>query len=150
LHDLMMHFELHQWYGDGSLVSVALTEMNDFDRYGTVELYKNERIKSFHEKRPMKNGLINAGVYVIDRDLWNQVDVPEKFSFEKDVLERYVRKLRFMGFKHDGYFIDIGVPEDYEKANRDLVMLKFPDPAALDDKPNSDDEIDLDNEELPF
>ena len=71
----------------------------------------------------MSIGLINAGVYVINQELWAQIDVPEKFSFEKDVLEKYVNVLTFKAFRHEGYFIDIGVPEDYAQANLDLKGL---------------------------
>ena len=145
LHDLMLHWEMHQMWNEGALISLALKEMRDFDRYGTVEIYKNERVKAFREKQPKESGLINAGVYVIDRELWNLVDVPEKFSFEKDVLERYVRKLRFMGYKHEGYFIDIGIPEDYEKANRDLVNFDWTIPEA----PAQMDEIAFEDGEIP-
>jgi D-glycero-alpha-D-manno-heptose 1-phosphate guanylyltransferase len=126
-HDLMLHWEMHQFYSKGALVSIALKEMKDFDRYGTVELHKNERIKAFREKERKESGLINAGVYVIDRELWAKVDVPERFSFEKDVLEAYVRRLRFMGYVHEGYFVDIGIPEDYARANVDLPKLLSPE-----------------------
>jgi D-glycero-alpha-D-manno-heptose 1-phosphate guanylyltransferase len=121
LHGLGMFWETYQLFNPGAIISLALKEMKDFDRYGTVELYKNKRIKAFREKQACESGLINAGVYIIDRSLWSMVDVPEKFSFEKDILERYVRKLRFDGYKFEGYFIDIGIPEDFAKANRDLL-----------------------------
>jgi D-glycero-alpha-D-manno-heptose 1-phosphate guanylyltransferase len=151
LHDLMMHWEMHQFYSEGALVSIALREMKHFDRYGTVELYKNERIKAFHEKKPMESGLINAGIYVIDRELWGKVDVPERFSFEKDILERYVRKLRFMGYIHDGYFIDIGIPEDYAKANAELGQLRFPNPKEMEEKlgHGQEKDDDTDSDEIP-
>jgi D-glycero-alpha-D-manno-heptose 1-phosphate guanylyltransferase len=127
LHNLDMFWETYQLFNPGALIGLALKEMKDFDRYGTVDLYKNERIKAFREKQALSIGLINAGVYIIDRSLWSLVDVPEKFSFEKDILERYVRKLRFDGYKFEGYFIDIGIPEDFAKANRDLANMEFLD-----------------------
>ena len=45
----------------------------------------------------------------------------EKFSFEKDILEANVSKLPFYAFQSDGYFIDIGIPEDYKKAQADFI-----------------------------
>jgi D-glycero-alpha-D-manno-heptose 1-phosphate guanylyltransferase len=124
LHDLLQHWECHQASKGEAIISLALKEMQDFDRYGTVELRKDGRIKAFREKQPMERGLINAGVYIVNRKLWDLVEVPEKFSFEKDILERHVHDLQFMGFKHDGYFIDIGIPEDYARANQDLADLE--------------------------
>lgn len=138
LHDLFRLWENHNLLNPGALISISLKEMKNFDRYGTVELYQDERIKAFREKQAMDSGLINAGVYIIDRDLWDIVDVPEKFSFEKDVLERYVDKLRFMGYKHEGYFIDIGIPEDFARANVDLINFESLPFGGSDEAANPD------------
>ncbi|MFN8397960.1 MAG: nucleotidyltransferase family protein [Bacteroidia bacterium] len=116
--DLAEHWRRH--VTGGGLVSLALKPMRDFDRYGTVELGADERILAFKEKQPLKEGLINAGIYAMDRGIWGKLDLPERFSFEQDVLERQVGRLNFKGFVQDGYFIDIGIPEDYAKADADL------------------------------
>ena len=50
-------------------------------------------------------------------------DLPERCSFEKDYLEHYVGEGRFFGLPQEGYFIDIGVPEDYEKVQQDFKVL---------------------------
>jgi D-glycero-alpha-D-manno-heptose 1-phosphate guanylyltransferase len=121
--DLRWHFAQHTT--DGGLISLALKEMHDFDRYGSVEVDADRRVMGFKEKQALDYGLINAGVYVIDRALWAKVDVAEKFSFEKDILERYVGALSFMGYKQDGYFIDIGIPEDYARAQMELPNLQL-------------------------
>ena len=73
-------------------------------------------ITAFHEKQPCRKGLINGGVYAIDRSLLDLSGLPEKFSFEKDVLEPGAAKGQIGGWVSDAYFIDIGVPEDYETA----------------------------------
>lgn len=148
LNDLFMLWECNQMFNPDALISLALKEMKDFDRYGTVELYKNERIKAFREKQPMASGLINAGVYIIDRSLWSKVDVPEKFSFEKDILERYVKELRFDGYKQNGYFIDIGIPEDFERANRDLSDIGSLDFGGSGEESDADEAYN--DDEIPF
>jgi D-glycero-alpha-D-manno-heptose 1-phosphate guanylyltransferase len=48
------------------------------------------------------------------------LDLPQKFSFEKDYLEKYSGAQKMIGIPDDGYFIDIGIPEDFHKANTDL------------------------------
>ena len=98
---------------------MAVRLMHDFDRYGTVVINKNGRIERFLEKRPTKEGLINGGVYLIKKEFLRNT-LEEVFSFEKDVLERRVRDECFYAFISDAYFIDIGVPEDYKKAQYDL------------------------------
>ena len=57
-----------------------------------------------------------GGIYFFDKDLFfSFVDVGHKFSFEKDILEKHAGVLRFSGKVFAGYFIDIGIPEDYNK-----------------------------------
>lgn len=73
-------------------------------------------ITEFHEKRHCEEGLINGGVYVIDRKRVDLSGLPEKFSFEKEVLEVGAAIGQIGGWVSDAYFIDIGVPEDYAKA----------------------------------
>ena len=97
-------------------VTLALKPMKDFDRYGRVEIEGHLRVKSFHEKEPCAEGLINGGVYAIDRSRLDLRSLPEKFSFEKDVLERGAAIGEIGGWVSDAFFIDIGIPEDYEKA----------------------------------
>jgi D-glycero-alpha-D-manno-heptose 1-phosphate guanylyltransferase len=49
-----------------------------------------------------------------------QLSFPEKFSFEKEFLEKQTNNQELFGFVQDAYFIDIGIPEDYAKAQIDL------------------------------
>ncbi len=101
--------------------TLALKPMKNFNRYGVVETGGDQRIISFKEKQEYATGLINGGVYLINRKKLLACDLPEKFSFEKDYLERYVAAHPFFGLAQDAYFIDIGIPEDFEKAQSDFV-----------------------------
>ena len=94
--------------------------MSNFDRYGAVELAVDQRILSFRDRQFCPAGLINGGVYALDALTFRDEDLPEKFSFEKDYLEKMVATRRFFGLVQDLYFIDIGIPEDYEQAQKDL------------------------------
>ena len=100
--------------------TLALKAMQNFERYGTVEIAESHAITAFHEKKPMAAGLINGGVYVLSERHFFDRPLPEKFSFEKDFLEKYVTDGKFLGEVFDGYFIDIGVPDDYERAQQDF------------------------------
>lgn len=96
-------------------VTVALKPMKDFDRYGAVEVSVGE-IVGFKEKGYCHEGLINGGVYA-----FNDLDLsgfPEKFSFEKEILEPL--KYKTCGIVQNCYFLDIGIPEDYERAQTEL------------------------------
>lgn len=98
-------------------------EVPGANRYGTVKV-KNHRILSFLPKgEPGNNNLINAGFYLLPSNLLDCYQVGETFSFENDFLPRIIRSNRFLSFNCDGYFIDIGIPEDYEKAKSELGEL---------------------------
>jgi D-glycero-alpha-D-manno-heptose 1-phosphate guanylyltransferase len=102
-------------------IAVALKRMKDFDRYGTVQL-TDERITRFEEKKFLPEGLINGGVYFLHKRMIDLVRT-DKFSFEMDVLEKMVNEKRFCGKAFDNYFIDIGIPEDYARAQEDFKKL---------------------------
>ncbi len=104
----------------GADCTLSLKPMQNFSRYGVVELNKDYSINSFKEKQFYEHGLINAGLYVLNTGKFLKEDLPDKFSFEKDYLEKYYQERRMYGVIQDEYFIDIGVPEDYEKAKLEL------------------------------
>ena len=103
-------------------VTLALKPMKDFDRYGQV-LTVGDYISQFIEKKQCDEGDINGGVYVIRRATKLMDDLPRKFSFEKEVLEKNTGSRTLAGFRHNGYFIDIGIPEDYSRAETELPQL---------------------------
>jgi D-glycero-alpha-D-manno-heptose 1-phosphate guanylyltransferase len=103
-------------------VTLALKPMTHFSRYGTVTRGK-DRILSFEEKRYCQSGEINGGVYYIKKSMLVNAGYPETFSLEKDFLEPGAHTLTMTGFVENGYFIDIGIPEDYERAQQELPVL---------------------------
>ena len=120
--DTYFNISLPQMYtahkATDAMCSVSLKLMNDFDRYGSVEIDINNTIISFKEKIFTKQGLINGGYYLINKNYFISATqhLPEIFSFEKDFLEKKLSTNVVKGFIADGYFIDIGIPEDYAKA----------------------------------
>lgn len=100
--------------------TLTLKPMYDFDRYGVVEINKDDYVQAFKEKKSYSSGLINGGVYALHVSRFLKLPFPAKFSFEKDYLEKYCAFQKMMGLAQDAYFIDIGVPEDYERAGREL------------------------------
>lgn len=110
--------ELHEKYDADC--TLALKPMENFDRYGVVEMDADHTITSFREKQFYKKGLINGGIYILNKERLASHHFPQKFSFEKDFLEKQVVTEKLKGLSQDGYFIDIGIPEDYSKAQKDL------------------------------
>ena len=99
--------------------SLCLKPMRDFDRFGVVELAADDRVSRFREKQYYRAGLINGGVYALEKAAMLQGEWPAIFSFEKGYLEAG-REERLYGQVQDRYFIDIGIPEDYRRAHEEL------------------------------
>ena len=91
-------------------------------RFGSV-IVSGGRVRGFAEKAADGAGWINAGAYVLQPGLFARFGLEGSFSLEKDLLERHVGALAPLAFETDGYFIDIGVPEDYERAQAELPAL---------------------------
>lgn len=100
--------------------TLALKHLTNFSRYGSVVLDSNGLIQQFAEKQHLTEGLINGGIYALRVAPFMTINFSEKFSFETDYLEKYTAAQTFYGLPQDGYFIDIGIPGDYDKAQLEL------------------------------
>ncbi|RTJ40181.1 D-glycero-D-manno-heptose 1-phosphate guanosyltransferase [Campylobacter jejuni] len=110
--DTFFDIDLSKLKLNRSKICLALKQMNDFDRYGTVNVDEQGFVISFEEKIFKNQGLINGGIYLLTKDIFNEFDLEKKFSFEKFLQENY-KNLKARTEIFDDYFVDIGVPEDY-------------------------------------
>lgn len=99
----------------GRLMGVALAHVVDVGRYGAVVL-EGDRLGSFREKGGRGEGYINAGSYYLSEQALAALPDDEAYSFEDRVLHPETAKGHVTGFTSTADFIDIGVPEDYERA----------------------------------
>ncbi len=114
---------LIRWYQAApSQVAMVLRQTPDVSRYGAVEL-AGDRVARFAEKGRAGPGLINAGIYLLMPELFAAMGLPERFSFEAEILQRHCDTLRPRAYVTDAYFIDIGVPEDFDRAQRELPVI---------------------------
>ena len=83
------------------------------------------QIRRFDEKKYCEKGLINGGIYIINtlEPIFDRL--PQRFSFETGVLQPQCLLGKLYGVVQNGYFIDIGIPEDYDKANAEFSDLLF-------------------------
>ena len=100
--------------------TIVLKPMTNFERYGVVEISTGNKINSFKEKQFYETGLISGGIYALNVDSFLKEELPEKFSFENDYLEALYIQRNMFGIVQDRYFIDIGIPADYEQAQTDF------------------------------
>ncbi|MBV9829340.1 MAG: HAD-IIIA family hydrolase [Alphaproteobacteria bacterium] len=105
----------------GAVGAVALRRMADTSRYSTVDLVA-DRVTRFGGGEPRSGGLVNAGVYAFKRQL---IDALEPLcSLEHDVLPALAASGLLGGREYNGYFIDIGIPKDLERARRELPPMR--------------------------
>lgn len=101
-------------------MALVLREVPDISRYGAAVL-DGAMLAGFNEKTAEKRpGTINGGVYLMNRELLSEI--PEgKISLENEMIPKWMAEgKRLGGFVNDGYFIDIGIPEDYFKFQADV------------------------------
>jgi D-glycero-alpha-D-manno-heptose 1-phosphate guanylyltransferase len=106
----------------GAEASIAARRLENSFRHGCMDLDSDGKLVGFHEKAQKDEAIINGGIYLVDRLSFLKQEFPQKFSFEKEYLETKFKGEQIYGFVQDGYFIDIGVPEDYRRA-----QIEFPE-----------------------
>ncbi len=105
-------------------LAVILKQVDNANRYGRVDVHDGH-IVDYHEKQDVAQpGLINAGIYKINRSLFAK-KLPKKFSFEQDILEPIIPQIKPIYMLADDYFIDIGLPESYSQAQRELKSVIY-------------------------
>jgi len=101
--------------------TIALYRVGDPSRYGVAELAKKNRVMRFVEKPPPEkvlSNLINAGIYVLEPEIFDYIPSGRTFSIEREVFPKLADEGKLYGYNFEGLWIDIGEPEDYLMANR--------------------------------
>jgi D-glycero-alpha-D-manno-heptose 1-phosphate guanylyltransferase len=99
----------------GESMTLAAHRVADVGRYGALDV-RDGRVCGFVEKGTGGVGLINAGTYLVSRRVLDRMPADRAFSFEQDLLVPEMRTIRPLAFVAEGLFIDIGVPEDFARA----------------------------------
>lgn len=119
----------------GTSMAVALAEVADVSRYGAV-LTANGKIAGFTEKGGSGPGLVNAGCYFLSEKAISGLPRKPQFSLEQDFIGPQVSSGNVAAFVGTSDFIDIGVPDDYAKAQSKFAMNRchrfYVDPTAAE------------------
>lgn len=107
--------------------TIAVVYQPHIARYGGVVI-EGRRIVAFEEKGRSGPGWISAGAYVLNRNLDWPRSLTENFSIEKDFFAPEIGRLAPAAYKVDGYFLDIGIPEDLDRAQTELARFLVPSP----------------------
>jgi D-glycero-alpha-D-manno-heptose 1-phosphate guanylyltransferase len=102
-------------------LTIAVTKVENTARYGGIVIERDIVVR-FIEKGQTGPGWINAGVYAVQKDFpWSDT-LPSRFSFETEVLAPFLEELRPKAFRCSGKFLDIGTPEDFDRAQVELAF----------------------------
>jgi len=115
-------FKMHE--EKNATATIALHKVKDPSRYGVAELAKGNRIKRFIEKPPREKAptnLINAGVYVLNPEIFKYIPKGRKVSLEREVFPKLSEEGKLYGYVFDSLWMDIGKLEDYLKINEILL-----------------------------
>lgn len=104
-------------------ITLALKPMQNYSRYGTIKINKQRKIKAFLGKKHNDSGLINSGLYVLNKNAFLKHCFPSKFSLEKDYFEKKFKKINCYGYEQDAYFLDIGIPKDFKRAQMEIGVF---------------------------
>ena len=120
--DIIADVDLNKLYSthkEGKNYTTLTTKLlKNYDRFGTVIIEDNKVIE-FKEKGYQKEGNINVGFYVINKEYFEN-NSKNIFSIEKDFFEKEALKKKIGIYQYNGKFLDIGTPEDYKKASEYL------------------------------
>jgi NDP-sugar pyrophosphorylase family protein len=108
--------------------TVVLARSANAARFGAVQLDAENRVVSFIEKPRRQvagESWVNAGVYVIRPSVFAKIPKRKRTSLELDVFPRLMREGTISGYKHEGYWADVGTPEDYLRVQKDLLTGVF-------------------------
>ena len=112
----------------GAKATILLTPVADPSRYGLVRVAGDGRVESFLEKpRPeeIDTDLINAGLYVLEPEVLDLVPEGRAVSIEREVFPRLAEEGAVYGVALPGYWLDVGTPESYLQAHRDVLERSF-------------------------
>src|ERR1700742_259681 len=122
LTDIDLTAELAEHERSGARTTLALQAVEDVASYGVVPTNADGSVEAFLEKTAgeVPTNRINAGAYVVEREVVETIPAGRAVSFEREVFPRLVGDGLY-GYAAEGYWIDIGTPQRYLEATYDLL-----------------------------
>jgi len=121
--DLREVIEAH--VDSGALATITLTSVDDPTAYGLVEVDHRMRVRRFLEKpgrdEEVRTSLINAGIYVLEREVLNMIPKGREVSIEREIFPQLQSMGKLRAFVSSAYWRDIGTPRSYLAASHDVL-----------------------------
>ncbi len=104
-------------------LTIATKKRIEQTDFGVIETNSEKRVTGFAEK-PYRELTVSMGIYAVNRELVNRLDKGKRFGFDDLMLLMLKQKWPAQTFHWDGYWLDIGRPDDYERANEDIATYQ--------------------------
>jgi len=114
--DVPLQQMVHQFEKKSAEMVFALKKLQNAQRYGSVKCADDGRILSFSEKVNDDSATINGGIYIMKKLLTERFPMSGKFSIEEQLFQNKLSLILAYGEIYPGKFIDIGIPEDFNRA----------------------------------
>jgi NDP-sugar pyrophosphorylase family protein len=107
-----------------SIATIALKRRDVYVDFGVVDVDENGYIKGYTEK-PTLGYLVSMGICVFEPEVLKYIEPNRKLDFPNLIKKLIAQGERVKGYIYDGYWLDIGRPDDYEKAVSDVNKLEI-------------------------
>ena len=115
--------------------TISLTWVDNPSAFGVVETDVNQKVKRFIEKPPLNEATtnwINAGIYVLEPEVFAQIPPGQHYMFEKGLFPRLLDiGSPIYSYSYKGYWLDMGTPQKYFNLNMDLLLSKTKSPLLI-------------------
>ena len=125
--DVITDLNFDKFFGDhlknDNIFTIASYIRNDKIEYGVLEKDENNKLIGFNEK-PIYSFCVSMGIYAVSKRVLKYIPENKFFGFD-DLMYKLIQEKEYASlYKHNGYWLDIGRPDDYEKALEDIKKLK--------------------------
>jgi len=127
--DLLTDLDFKNFYNDHlenkALMTIAIYKRISKIDFGVIEVDRAKNIVKDFKEKPKYELNVSMGVYILNKKVLEIIPENKKFGFDDLVLEMLKKGQTIRVYPYGGYWLDIGRPDDYEKANRDIKKLDF-------------------------
>ncbi len=107
----------------GAVLTIAVQERSAQMDYGVVEVGSGGVAVGFREK-PTYTFTVSMGIYVLSREALTHVPANRRFGFDDLITELMSQKRPVHTYRYDGFWLDVGRPDDYERANQEIQRIQ--------------------------
>jgi len=125
--DLLTDLDFRKLYNyhleNKSLITIATYKRTEKVDFGVIEIDKSKNIVLDFKEKPEYELNVSMGVYVLNKKVLNKIPFNKQFGFDDLMLTLLNKKQTIKVYPYNGYWLDIGRPDDYEKANEEIEKL---------------------------